>query len=94
MSDSQTAAMRKFVRDSLGFDVVRRGDTTKFVALTPKARAMGEGIERVVGQLVNVVAMFVFILAVIYLPIPIALIGMTAVWLWQRRRLRARVADV
>lgn len=93
LSDSARAAVRAFIRDSLGFELVRRGDTLTAVPLTPHARAMGEsigrGVERFGQGLKEALRALVIILAVIYLPIPLALTGITGLWLWQRRRVPA-----
>jgi hypothetical protein len=94
MSDSQLAAFKTYIRDSVGFEVVRRGDTTTVVALTPRADTLSQGAAAAFTALSRV-AMFVAIfMAVVYLPIPLALTGMTLIWLWQRRGRTHGVADV
>lgn len=89
LSDSQRAALKAYFRDSLGFDIVKRGDTTAVVALTPRAQALsdtlGRGITAFTTGLGEAIAIALMILAAIYLPIPIALLTLTTVWLWQRR---------
>jgi hypothetical protein len=94
LSDSQRVALGRFVRDSLGFEFVQRGQTTDVIALTPEARAASESFGRGMRHLGDAIARAVFMLALLYLPIPLALLGMTTVWLWQRRRLTVSAADV
>lgn len=87
MSDSQRTALRELLADSMGFKLVQRGDTTDVIAVTPEARALGESIHRGLRKLSIVSAIVVIVWTAIYLPIPIGLTAMTAIWLWQRRRL-------
>ena len=86
ITDSQRAVLRSLVEDSLGFRFVKRGDTTTIVAVTPRARAISAHFEKGVQTLGNLLITGLTLLALIYLPIPVWLLGVTAIWLWQRRR--------
>lgn len=94
LSDSQRAALRAVIRDSLGFEFVRRGDTTAVVPRTAEARALSESFGRGMRRLGDAIATIIVILALIYLPIPLVVMGVTVLWLWRRRRLKVGVADV
>ena len=79
MSDSQRAVFRAYFRDSLGFDLVTRGDTTSVVALTPRADSLSRGVAAMLSGISQAVTVLVIFLAVVYLPIPAALTVITAV---------------
>ena len=85
LTDAERAALRQLIRDSLGFEFVRRGDTTHVVAVTDEARATEEYFTRGLRQLGRGLAIMALVLALIYLPIPIGLVFITGLWLWQRR---------
>jgi hypothetical protein len=90
LSDSQRAELRALFRDSLGFEIVSRDGSIDFIPLTPEAHATRDAIARGVkdiGQQIGAALMVaLLILAAIYLPVPLGLITLTLVWLWQRRR--------
>ena len=93
MSDSQRAMLRSFVEDSLGFRFIKRGETTEIVAVTPRARAIGANFEKGLQGLGKMLVTVFTVLAVVYLPIPVTLVAVTVLWLWQRRRFNQGVAD-
>ena len=91
MSDSQRAMLKSYFEDTLGFRLVKRGDTTKVIATTPRARAIEAHVARALHAVGTVLITGLTILAIVYLPIPIALLGITALWLWQRRRFNSEM---
>lgn len=79
---AERARLSAMLRDSLGITVETHGDTTH-VRLPPKAE---QGLSRAVDGLEAMILVAMIIAALIYLPIPLVLVGVTGVWLVARRR--------
>ena len=83
-------SLLRVLREQHGITISMRGDSATGIALSPdaqrKAAAAASGLGDALRVVSVVAALFV---AVVYLPIPVALVWTTAVWARARRRVPA-----
>ena len=94
LTDSQRLLIKQVVRDSLGLSVFQRGDTIHLIPETPRGHATLSNIDKILSRVGIVALTLLVLMAAIYLTIPLFLVGMTALWFWQRRHFASGTVDV